>query len=148
MKLILTQEVDGLGGPGDVVDVKPGYGRNYLVPRGEALLWTKGGQKTVDQIKTARGARAVRDRDHAEQVRTALEGAPVDLPVRAGSGGRLFGSVTSGDIAAAVGSASGESIDKRTIVLGNPIRSLGRHTVGVRLHEEVSATVTLNVVPV
>ena len=147
MKLILTQEVDGLGAPGDVVDVKPGYGRNYLVPRGEALVWTRGGEKTVESIKAARGARAVRDRDHAVQVKATLEGTTVDLPVRAGAGGRLFGAVTSSDIAAAVGSASEEKIDKRTIVLGNPIKSLGQHTVGVRLHEEVSATVTLNVVP-
>ncbi len=147
MKLILTQEVDGLGAPGDVVDVKPGYGRNYLVPRGEALVWTRGGEKTVESIKTARGARAVRDRDHAVEVKAALEGSTVDLPVRAGAGGRLFGAVTTADIASAVGTASGEKIDKRTIVLGNPIKSLGNHTVGVRLHEEVSATVTLNVVP-
>lgn len=147
MKLILTQEVDGLGAPGDVVDVKPGYGRNYLVPRGEALVWTRGGEKTVESIKAARGARAVRDRDHAVEVKASLEGTTVDLPVRAGAGGRLFGAVTSSDIAAAVGSASDEKIDKRTIVLGNPIKSLGQHTVGVRLHEEVSATVTLNVVP-
>ncbi|VXB57729.1 50S ribosomal protein L9 [Nocardioides sp. AX2bis] len=147
MKLILTQEVDGLGAPGDVVDVKPGYGRNYLVPRGEALVWTRGGEKTVESIKAARGARAVRDRDHAVEVKASLEGSTVDLPVRAGAGGRLFGAVTTGDIASAIGTASGEKIDKRTIVLGNPIKSLGRHTVGVRLHEEVSATVTLNVVP-
>ncbi|GAA0975050.1 50S ribosomal protein L9 [Nocardioides aquaticus] len=147
MKLILTQEVDGLGAPGDVVDVKPGYGRNYLVPRGEALVWTRGGEKTVESIKAARGARAVRDRDHAVEVKASLEGSTVDLPVRAGAGGRLFGAVTTGDIASAIGTASGEKIDKRTIVLGNPIKSLGHHTVGVRLHEEVSATVTLSVVP-
>ena len=146
MKLILTQEVDGLGAPGDVVDVKPGYGRNYLVPRGVALPWTRGGQKTIDQIKSARTARAVRDRDHAVQVKATLEESTVSLPVRAGNGGRLFGAVTPGDIADAVTQVSGEKVDKRTIVLGNPIKSLGRHTVGVKLHEEVSATVTLDVV--
>ncbi len=147
MKLILTQEVDGLGAPGDVVEVKSGYGRNYLIPRGVALLWTRGGQKTVDAIKTARSARSVRDHDHAVQVKATLEGAPVDLKVRAGAGGRLFGSVTTGDIAGAMTTAGGEPVDKRTIVLGNPIKSLGNHTVGVRLHDEVSATVTLNVIP-
>ena len=146
MKLILTQEVDGLGAPGDVVDVKPGYGRNYLVPRGVALPWTRGGRKTIDQIKSARSARAVRDRDHAVQVKATLEESTVSLPVRAGNGGRLFGAVTPGDIADAVTQVSGEKVDKRTIVLGNPIKSLGRHTVGVKLHEEVSATVTLDVV--
>jgi large subunit ribosomal protein L9 len=146
MKLILTQEVDGLGAPGDVVDVKPGYGRNYLVPRGVALQWTRGGQKTVDQIKSARSARSVRDRDHAVEVKSVLEGTAVELPVRAGAGGRLFGAVTPADIADAVARVSGEKVDKRTIVLGNPIKSLGEHTVGVKLHDEVSATVTLHVV--
>ncbi len=146
MKLILTQEVDGLGAPGDVVEVKAGYGRNYLIPRGVALAWTRGGQKQVDQIKAARSSRAVRDRDHAVQVKATLESSPVALPVKAGNGGRLFGAVTPSDIAGAVADVSGEKVDKRTIVLGNPIKSLGEHTVGVRLHEEVSATVTLNVV--
>ena len=80
MKLILTQEVDGLGAPGDVVEVKDGYGRNYLVPRGLAMRWTRGGEKTIDSIKKARASRAVRDQDHAEQIKTKLEAQPV--PVR------------------------------------------------------------------
>ena len=147
MKLILTQEVTGLGAPGDVVEVKDGYGRNYLVPRGLALKWTRGAEKTVDSIKAARASRAVRDLDHAEQIKTKLEAQPVAVKVRAGSGGRLFGAVTVSEIAGALADVSGEQVDKRTIVVTNPIKSLGAHEVSVKLHDEVSATVALNVIP-
>jgi large subunit ribosomal protein L9 len=147
MKLILTQEVTGLGAPGDIVEVKDGYGRNYLVPRGAAIRWTRGAETTIDSIKKARSARAVRDHDHAEQIKTKLEAATVPVKVRAGEGGRLFGSVTVGDVAEAITEASGEKIDKRTIAVGNSIKALGAHEVTVRLHDEVSATVALNVIP-
>ena len=147
MKLILTQEVSGLGGPGDVVEVKDGYGRNYLVPRGVAIRWTRGAEKTVESIKQARGSRALRDQAHAEEVRTKLEAQPVNVQVRAGAGGRLFGAVTVGEIAAALAEATGESVDKRTIAVANPIKTLGSHEVSIRLHDDVSATVALNVVP-
>lgn len=146
MKLILTQEVTGVGAAGDVVEVKDGYGRNYLIPRGLGIRWTRGGQRTVDSIKAARTARAVRDQDHAEEIRTKLESAPVNVSVRAGESGRLFGAVTTAEIAGAIESISGEAVDKRTIVVVNPIRSLGAHQVSVKLHDEVSATVDLNVV--
>ncbi len=147
MKLILTQEVDGLGAPGDVVEVKDGYGRNYLIPRGLGLRWTRGGEKTIESIKAARASRAVRGQDHAEEIKAKLEGGPVDVKVRAGAGGRLFGAVTVGDIAEAIEAVSGEAVDKRTIVVTNPIKSLGTHTVAVRLHDEVTATADLNVIP-
>ena len=147
MKLILTQEVSGLGGPGDVVEVKDGYGRNYLVPRGVAIRWTRGAEKTVESIKQARGSRALRDQAHAEEVRTKLEAQAVNVQVRAGAGGRLFGAVTVGEIAAALSEATGESVDKRTIAVANPIKTLGSHEVSIRLHDDVSATVALNVVP-
>ncbi|MFC5176308.1 50S ribosomal protein L9 [Nocardioides taihuensis] len=147
MKLILTQEVSGLGGPGDVVEVKDGYGRNYLVPRGVAIRWTRGAEKTVESIKQARGSRALRDQSHAEEVRTKLEAQAVNVQVRAGAGGRLFGAVTVGEIAAALSEATGESVDKRTIAVANPIKTLGSHEVSIRLHDDVSATVALNVVP-
>ena len=145
MKLILTQEVDGLGAPGDVVEVKDGYGRNYLVPRGLALRWTRGGEKTIESIKKSRDARAVRDTDHAAEVKATLEGETYNVKVRAGEGGRLFGAVTAADIASAITEAGGQ-VDKRAIVLGNPIKSLGAHTVTVRVHDDVEATVNLNVV--
>ncbi|WP_205472931.1 50S ribosomal protein L9 [Nocardioides sp. SYSU D00038] len=147
MKLILTQEVTGLGAPGDVVEVKDGYGRNYLVPRGLGIRWTRGGEKTVESIKSARASRAVRDLDHAGEIKTKLEAQPVSVKVRAGEGGRLFGAVTTAEIASALAEVSGEQVDKRTIVVDNPIKALGSHSVAVKLHEDVSATVALNVIP-
>jgi large subunit ribosomal protein L9 len=146
MKLILTQEVTGLGAPGDVVEVKDGYGRNYLVPRGLALVWTRGGEKTIESIKKARESRAVRDETHAAEVKARLEGSTFQVKVRAGEGGRLFGAVTTADIASAIVDAGAE-VDKRTIVVDNPIKSLGAHTVKVKVHDDVEATVSLNVVP-
>ncbi len=147
MKIILTQEVSGLGGPGDVVEVKDGYGRNYLLPRGDAIRWSKGAERTAESIKTARAARAVRDADHASQIKSKLEAGPVPVKVKAGDTGRLFGAVTAADIASALAETSGEPVDRRTIVIGNPIKSLGTHEVSVKLHDEVSATVALNVIP-
>ena len=148
MKLILTQEVSGLGSAGDIVEVKDGYGRNFLIPRGFAIRWTKGGERTVESIKAARTSREVRDLDHAQEIKAKLEGTTVNLPVRAGAGGRLFGAVTVSDIAGAINSAAGEkaAIDKRKIILGNPIKSLGTHQVTVKVHDDVDATVNLNVV--
>src|SRR6476620_10743895 len=147
MKLILTQEVTGLGAPGDVVEVKDGYGRNYLMPRGLGIRWTRGAEKTVESIKAARASRAVRDHDHAAQIKAKLESAPVSVKVRAGEGGRLFGAVTVSEIAGALAETSGEQVDKRTIVVDNPIKSLGAHEVSVKLHDEVSATESRNVIP-
>jgi large subunit ribosomal protein L9 len=147
MKLILTQEVTGLGAPGDVVEVKDGYGRNYLVPRGVAIRWTRGAEKTVESIKKARTTRAVRDHDSAEALKARLEDSPVQVKVRAGESGRLFGAVTVTDIAEALHEATGQDVDKRTIAVGNPIKALGAHEVTVRLHDDVSATVALNVIP-
>lgn len=147
MKLILTQEVDRLGAAGDVVEVKDGYGRNYLIPRGLGIRWTRGGQKTVDQIKAARTKRAVRDLDHAKEIKGKLEAAPVQVKVRSGEAGRLFGAVTVTEIAAALAEASGEAVDKRTIVAKNPIKALGTHEVSVKLADDVIATVAVNVIP-
>ena len=145
MKLILTHEVSNLGEPGDIVDVKDGYGRNYLLPRQFAIRWTKGAAKQVESIKAGRDARAVHDLEEAQQIKGRLEAEPVNVGVRAGEGGRLFGAVTVSDIAAALESI-GTSVDKRRIEVGNPIKSLGAHDVAVRVHPEVSATVRLNVV--
>jgi large subunit ribosomal protein L9 len=146
MKLILTQEVTGLGSAGAIVEVRDGYGRTYLVPRGFAIRWTRGAERTVESIRAARQSREVRDLDHAEEIKTALEGTTFQVPVRAGQGGRLFGAVTVSDIAEAIAGA-GAQVDKRKIVLGNPIKSLGAHQVTVKVHDDVDATVNLNVVP-
>ena len=146
MKLILTQEVSNLGAPGDVVEVKDGYGRNYLLPRGAAIRWTRGAEKQIDSIKKARQVRDVRDVTHADEIKSQLEALTVQLPAQAGSSGRLFGAVTVSDIVAAVKSAGGPEIDKRRIQVGNPIKTLGAHQITVKVHDEVSATVNLNVV--
>jgi large subunit ribosomal protein L9 len=146
MKLILTQEVSGLGTAGDVVEVKDGYGRNYLVPQGLAIRWTRGGEKQLESIRRARSVREIADVDTAREVKDRLEATPVRLSVRAGDTGRLFGAVTPSDIVAAVESAGGPSVDKRRIEVGNPIKTIGSHTVTVRLHPEIAATVQLDVV--
>jgi large subunit ribosomal protein L9 len=146
MKLILTQEVTGLGGPGDVVEVKDGYGRNFLVPRGLGIRWTRGGEKQIEAIRRGRDVREVRDLGQANEIKGRLEGLDVKLPVRAGGAGRLFGSVTVADVVAAVRAAGGPEIDKRRVELGSPIKTLGTHVVTVRVHPEVSAKVAVDVV--
>ena len=146
MKLILTHEVNGLGAPGDVVEVKNGYGRNYLLPRGFAIRWTRGGQKQIDLIQRARSARDIRTLDEAKQVAGQVGALTVRLQQRAGEGGRLFGSVTPADIVDAVKATGGPELDKRRIEVNNPIKSVGSHKVQVRLHPEVSATIKLDVV--
>ena len=146
MKLILTQEVTGLGAPGDVVDVKDGYGRNFLLPRSLGTAWTKGGQKQVDAIRKARASREIATIEQAQSVKASLEGRTVTLSAHAGKGGRLFGAVTTADVAAAVVAAGGPDLDRRKIELGHPIKTVGQHEVSVRLHPDVAATVTLEVV--
>jgi large subunit ribosomal protein L9 len=145
MKLILTQEVSGLGTPGDVVEVKAGYGRNYLMPRSLAMPWTKGSEKQIEMIKRARAAREIRSLDDAKAAAGQLASLRVRLSKRAGGGGRLFGSISTADIAAAVRSAGGPELDKRKIEVANPIKTVGAHQVAIRLHPEVSATVTIEV---
>ncbi|RAY14748.1 50S ribosomal protein L9 [Actinomadura craniellae] len=145
MKLILTQQVSGLGEPGDVIEVKDGYGRNYLVPRGFAIQWTRGAEKQIESIKKARAAREIATLEQAQEVAGRLKSLKVTLRTRAGDSGRLFGSVTAADIAGAVQGAGGPDLDKRRIEVGNPIKTIGSHRVSVRLHPEVSATIDLNV---
>ncbi|MFC4530839.1 50S ribosomal protein L9 [Sphaerisporangium dianthi] len=146
MKLILTNEVSGLGAPGDIVEVKDGYGRNYLIPRGFAMRWTRGGEKQIDSIKKARDAREIRDLGTAKEVAGRLGALRVTLKTRAGDSGRLFGSVTTGDIADAVKAAGGPTLDRRRIEITNAIKSVGSHRVSVRLHPEVSANLDVEVV--
>jgi large subunit ribosomal protein L9 len=146
MKLILTQEVSGLGAPGDVVEVAGGYGRNYLVPRGLAMRWSRGAEKQIELIKRARATREIRSVEDARVTAERLGGLHVRMQKRAGSGGRLFGSISTSDIAAAVRDAGGPELDRRKIEIGNPIKTIGAHQVAVRLHPEVSATVEVEVV--
>ncbi|MEV0389915.1 50S ribosomal protein L9 [Nonomuraea sp. NPDC050643] len=146
MKLILTNEVSGLGAPGDVVEVKDGYGRNYLIPRGYAMRWTRGAEKQIDTIRKARDAREIRDLGTAKEVAGQLGALRVRLTTRAGDSGRLFGSITTGDIADAVKAAGGPLLDRRRIEIPNPIKSVGSHRITVKLHPEVSAAVDVEVV--
>jgi large subunit ribosomal protein L9 len=146
MKLILTAPIDKLGSPGDVVEVKDGYGRNFLIPRGFAIRWTRGGEKQIEGIKRSRAAREIRGLDHAEEVRGQLEELTIDLPARAGDTGKLFGAVTAGDVVAAIKKAGGPSIDKHAVQIAKPIKTVGLHTVGIKLHDAVTAHVRVVVV--
>jgi large subunit ribosomal protein L9 len=145
MKLILTREVENLGLAGDIVDVADGYGRNYLVPRGSAIGWSKGAEKQITQIKRARDAREIRGLDHAREIKTQLEGLKLTLKARAGDGGKLFGSVTQADVVGAVKTAGGPIIDKKRVHLPGHIKATGEHTVTIELLSDVVATVPLTV---
>lgn len=145
-KLILTHEVTGLGAAGDVVEVKDGYARNFLLPRGFALTWTKGGEKQVESIKAARAAREHASVEAAQEQAHALQAKPVTLTVKAGESGRLFGTVKAEDVAKAVAAAGLGTIDKRKVELPAHIKSVGKYTANVRLHDDVAAVINLNVV--
>ncbi|MGC5165382.1 50S ribosomal protein L9 [Luteimicrobium sp. DT211] len=145
-KLILTHEVTGLGEPGDVVDVKDGYARNYLVPRGLATAWSKGAESQVAAIRKARKAREIASLDDAKAIRDSLQSKPVVVSAKSGQSGRLFGAVTTADIVDAAKASGFPAFDKRKVEIGQPIKSTGTYTVSVRLHPEVSATVTVTVV--
>ncbi|MCB1290877.1 50S ribosomal protein L9 [Mycolicibacterium sp.] len=147
MKLILTAEVDHLGVAGDTVEVKDGYGRNYLLPRGLAIVATRGAQKQADDIRRSREAKTVRDREHAEEIKAAIAAlGPVGLAVKTHDSGKLFGSVTANDIVAAIKKAGGPSIDKRSVHLPKAhIKATGSHSVAVHLHPEVDAEVAIEV---
>ncbi len=146
MKLILTREVAGLGNAGDVVTVKDGYGRNYLLPRGNAILWTKGGEGQIEGIKRARSAREIRDLDHAKEIKTKLESANIVVKVKIGSTGSMFGSVTDKDLVAAIKSATGETVDRHRIKLTKHIKKVGKYTVRIALESQVIANVPVSVV--
>lgn len=145
-KLILTNEVSGLGAAGDVVDVKDGYARNYLIPKGFAVLWSKGGEKQIEQIKAARVARELATVEEGQTLKARLEENPIKLTVKAGVGGRLFGAVKHADVAQAVAAAGLGEIDKRKVEFVSPIRSVGTHEATVRVHGDLTARLTLQVV--
>jgi large subunit ribosomal protein L9 len=148
MKLILTADVDHLGTPGDAVEVKDGYGRNYLLPRGLAIVASRGAERQAEEIRRAREVKTVRDLDHAKEIQAALEAlGPVSLTGRtAGNTGKLFGSVTPADVVSAIKKAGGPNLDKRTVALPKThIKSIGTHPISVRLHPDVTVAVSLNV---
>ena len=147
MKLILTREVTGLGRAGDVVTVKDGFARNFLLPRGNAIAWSLGGEKQIEGIRRARASREIRDIDHAKEVKALLEGATITVSVKVGTAGRLFGSVTEKDVAAAIKASTGQDIDRHSIKTAGHIKKTGEHNVKVSLPHHVSARVTGKVVP-
>lgn len=146
-KLILTQEVSGLGSAGDIVQVRAGYARNYLLPNGVATVWTAGGEREVERQNAQRKNQQIATLEEAQAQRETLQSAPVDVAVRAGENGRLFGAVTAAHVAEAVQTDLDQTIEKRAVEIPTPIRSLGEHQAKVRLHADVVATVTVNVRP-
>jgi len=140
MKLILTQEVSGLGAPGDVVDVASGYGRNYLIPRKLAIEATAGNKAVIEQMKAAAVRKSAKEKGSAEELGKQLNGVVVEFTRKSGEHDQLFGSVTSSDIAHAL-EAKGFTIDRRKIVLDVPLKTVGEFDVPVKLHRDVTATV-------
>ncbi|MCR2783085.1 MULTISPECIES: 50S ribosomal protein L9 [unclassified Microbacterium] len=145
-KLILTNEVAGLGSAGDVIEVKNGYARNYLIPQGFAVAWSRGGEKQVASIRAARESRAIHDHEEAVTLKNSLESTKVRLAVKAGAEGRLFGSVKTGDVADAVKAAGLGELDKRKIHITSPIKAVGEHEATIRLRDDLTAVITLQVV--
>jgi large subunit ribosomal protein L9 len=146
MKLILTREVTGLGSAGDVVTVKDGFARNFLLPRGNAIAWSLGGEKQIQSIRRARSAREIRDIDHSKEIKAKLESSTITTKVKVGAKGVLFGSVTDKDVAAAIKSAVAIDIDRHSIKTKGHIKKIGDHEVKVSLGHNVVATVSVSVV--
>ncbi len=146
MKIVLREDVDHLGHKGDLLDVADGYARNFLVPRGLAMKATKGVVAQAEAMRRSRSARDARDRTAAEEIAGRLAGTPIRVGVRAGEGGKLFGSVTSSDVADAVRAQTGVEVDRRTIELAEPIKELGPTEIPVRLHPDVTAALQVEVV--
>lgn len=146
-KLILTQEVTGLGAPGDVIDVRGGYARNYLLPNGYAMAWTKGGEKDIERLRAARKAREIATVEEAQAIAEKLQAQPISVSVKTGESGRLFGTVGAAQVAEAVEAAGLGSIDKRSVELPERIKSTGNYTATVKLHADVTASLDLQVVP-
>jgi large subunit ribosomal protein L9 len=146
MKIVLREDVDNLGIKGDLVEVADGYARNYLVPRGLALPASKGVVKQAEAMRRNREVREQRLRETAAGLAKQLAGKAVEVKARAGEGGKLFGSVTSADIADAIGAQLGVDLDRKVVELAEPIKELGDLEVVVRLHAEVAPTVAVSVV--
>jgi len=149
MKLILTADVDHLGSVGDTVEVKDGYGRNLLLPRGLAIVASRGAEKQVEDIRRARDSKQVRDLEHANEIKTAIKAlGSVALPVKtAGDSGKLFGSVTPGAVVTAIRKAGGPNLDKRVVRLPKGhIKAVGSHPITLHVHPEVDVEVALDVV--
>lgn len=146
MEVILREDVQSLGKAGQLVRVKPGYARNFLLPRGLAFEATEGNKKRIDAEAKARASKASAEKAASEELAAKLASITVTLRGKAGEEGKLFGSITSQDIAAAL-TAQGFTIDKRKLELEHPIKTVGFHSVTVRLQSDVHAEVKVNIVP-
>lgn len=148
MKLILTAAVDNLGVAGDVVEVKPGYGRNYLLPRGYAVQATRGAEKHIESLRRARQSKLVHDLDHARELKAQLEALEgVTVSVKTSDKGKLFGSVMANDVVAAVEAAEGPELDASMVQLAKgQVKTTGEHTVTVDLAGDITAQLTFQVV--
>ena len=145
MRLILRSDVNGVGNKGDVVDVTNGYGRNYLLPRGLAFVATAGAESQAEGMRRSRDVKDAAARSAAEDVAKSLVNSPVNIAARVGADERLFGSITTADIAAAISEQKGVEIDRKQIVLAEPIKTVGTHLVPVKLHANVEFPVTIEV---
>ena len=146
MKIILTSTIEKLGIAGDIVEVKDGYARNYLVPQGKAIAWTRGAEKQIEGIKRARDAREIRGVEHAQEIRAQLEGLSVSVAARVADSGQLFGAVTAAELAVAVKKAGGPAVDKRSVSFVKPVKAAGSHVAAIKLHPAVTARVPFEVV--
>lgn len=146
MKIVLRSDVEKLGEKGDIVEVADGYARNYLVPRGLAMRATKGVVDQAAAMRRSRDAKTARDREAAQALAAQLTANRVEVKARAGEGGRLFGSVTNADVAAAITAQTGVTIDRRALQLDEPIKELGPHEIAAKLHTDVTVTVGIDVV--
>jgi large subunit ribosomal protein L9 len=146
MRVVLRADVEHLGLKGDLVEVADGYARNFWVPRGLAIKATKGIVAQAEAMRRSRAAKEARDREGAESLAARLATTTLEVRVRAGEGGRLFGSVTSSDLADALRAQLGIEVDRRRVELAEPIKTVGSAEVPVRLHPEVTATLQVEVV--
>lgn len=146
MKLILTSTVNKLGIAGDVVEVRDGYGRNYLLPQGFAIAYNRGTAKQIEGIKRARDARQVRDHEHAAQLKAQIEQLELSIAAPSDETGKLYGSVTPAAIAQAIRKAGGPAVDKRSITSKKPLKQTGTHAVNVKLTDAVTARASVQVV--
>jgi large subunit ribosomal protein L9 len=147
VKIILSDDVETLGSKGDVVTVADGYARNFLIPKGKAILASKGALRQAEMMQRARVDREQKAKTEAASKVAVLGAQPIYISARAGEGGRLFGSVTKSDIARGVEEQLGEVVDRHDVIMEDAIRVLGSHQIEVKLHEEVHALVTVEVIP-
>jgi large subunit ribosomal protein L9 len=147
MKIILQKSVDKLGHPGDIVEVADGYARNFLVPRGLAVKATRGGMRHIESLKRAHSVRVSAAKAEAETVASKLAGTPVTVQARVGEEGKLFGSVTSAEVAAEIERQTGVVVDRHNVHLAEPIRTVGTHDVRVHLFQDVDPVVSVRVEP-